>query len=108
MEVAETTPKDQITVPVARRKSIKLKDGGKVLYIRDGDRYHVEDAVMITVVRSTGWRVARPAAVRHFKRKSGGKEKSLDCFVPRNDGGTRLGHINRRRARRHFRTREWT
>ncbi|MDR3270412.1 MAG: AbrB/MazE/SpoVT family DNA-binding domain-containing protein [Peptococcaceae bacterium] len=51
MEVAKITSKGQITIPVAIRKSMKLKDGDKVLFIPDGDRYYVENAAMVAIHR---------------------------------------------------------
>jgi AbrB family looped-hinge helix DNA binding protein len=51
MEVAKITTKGQITIPVAVRRSMKLKDGGKVLFIQEGDRYYVENAAMVAINR---------------------------------------------------------
>jgi AbrB family looped-hinge helix DNA binding protein len=51
MEVAKITTKGQITIPVAIRKNMKLKDGDKVLFIQDGDRYYVENAAMVAINR---------------------------------------------------------
>jgi AbrB family looped-hinge helix DNA binding protein len=51
MEVAKITTKGQITIPVAIRNSMKLKDGSKVLFIKEGDRYYVENAAMVAIDR---------------------------------------------------------
>jgi AbrB family looped-hinge helix DNA binding protein len=51
MEVAKITTKGQITIPVAVRRNMKLKDGGKVLFIQEGDRYYVENAAMVAINR---------------------------------------------------------
>jgi AbrB family looped-hinge helix DNA binding protein len=51
MEVAKITTKGQITIPIAVRRSMKLKDGGKVLFIQEGDRYYVENAAMVAINR---------------------------------------------------------
>jgi AbrB family looped-hinge helix DNA binding protein len=51
MEVATVTTKGQITIPVAIRRSMKLKDGSKVLFIQEGDRYYVENAAMVAINR---------------------------------------------------------
>jgi AbrB family looped-hinge helix DNA binding protein len=51
MEVAKITTKGQITIPVAIRKSMKLKDGSKVIFIKEGDRYYFENAAMVAINR---------------------------------------------------------
>jgi AbrB family looped-hinge helix DNA binding protein len=51
MEIAKITTKGQITIPVAVRRSMKLKDGSKVLFIQEGDRYYVENAAMVAINR---------------------------------------------------------
>jgi AbrB family looped-hinge helix DNA binding protein len=51
MEVAKITTKGQITIPVAVRRSMKLKDGGKVLFIQEGDRCYIENASMVAINR---------------------------------------------------------
>jgi AbrB family looped-hinge helix DNA binding protein len=51
MEVATVTTKGQITIPIAIRRSMKLKDGSKVLFIQEGDRYYVENAAMVAINR---------------------------------------------------------
>ena len=38
MELAKITSKGQITIPVAIRKNLGLKDGDKVLFMEDGNR----------------------------------------------------------------------
>jgi AbrB family looped-hinge helix DNA binding protein len=49
MEVAKITEKGQITIPAAIRKSMRLRDGDKVLFIQDGNRYYVENAAMVAI-----------------------------------------------------------
>jgi AbrB family looped-hinge helix DNA binding protein len=51
MEIAKITTKGQITIPVAVRRSMKLKDGSKVIFIKEGDRYYVENAAMVAINR---------------------------------------------------------
>ncbi|MDR1321380.1 MAG: type II toxin-antitoxin system PrlF family antitoxin [Gracilibacteraceae bacterium] len=51
MEVAKITSKGQITIPVAIRKNMKLKDGDKVLFVLEGGRYYVENAAMVAINR---------------------------------------------------------
>jgi len=51
MEVAKITAKGQITIPVAIRRQMKLKDGDKVLFIEDGGRYYVENAALVAINR---------------------------------------------------------
>ncbi|MDR1134789.1 MAG: AbrB/MazE/SpoVT family DNA-binding domain-containing protein [Clostridiales Family XIII bacterium] len=51
MEVAKITAKGQITIPIAIRKSMQLKDGDKVLFIQDGNRYYVENAAIVAINR---------------------------------------------------------
>ena len=38
MELAKITSKGQITIPVAVRKALGVKDGDKVLFVQEGDR----------------------------------------------------------------------
>jgi len=38
MELAKITSKGQITIPVAMRKKLGVKDGDKVLFIQDDDK----------------------------------------------------------------------
>jgi len=38
MELARITSKGQITIPVAIRKKLGVKDGDKVLFIQEGDK----------------------------------------------------------------------
>lgn len=38
MELAKITSKGQITIPVAIRKALGVKDGDKVLFVQEGDK----------------------------------------------------------------------
>ncbi|MDO4265810.1 MAG: type II toxin-antitoxin system PrlF family antitoxin [Eubacteriales bacterium] len=38
MELAKITSKGQITIPIAIRKLLGLKDGDKVLFVQEGDK----------------------------------------------------------------------
>ena len=38
MELAKVTSKGQITIPIAIRKMLSLKDGDKVLFVQEGDK----------------------------------------------------------------------
>lgn len=38
MELAKITSKGQITIPVAIRKALGVKDGDKVLFMQEGDK----------------------------------------------------------------------
>jgi len=51
VEIAKITSKGQITIPVAIRKSMKLKDGDKVLFLFDGGRCYVENAALVAINR---------------------------------------------------------
>ena len=52
MEVAKITSKGQITIPVAVRKKMKLKDGDKVIFIEQGGRYYAENAALVAISRA--------------------------------------------------------
>jgi AbrB family looped-hinge helix DNA binding protein len=47
MEVAKIARRGQITIPIAIRKKLGVKDGGKVIFIEDGNRIIVENAAKI-------------------------------------------------------------
>lgn len=38
MELAKVTSKGQITIPIAIRKALGIREGDKILFIEDGDR----------------------------------------------------------------------
>ena len=45
MELAKITPRGQITIPLAIRKKLGVKDGGKVAFFEEGGRVVMENAV---------------------------------------------------------------
>ena len=49
MEIAKITAKGQITIPASIRKRMNLKDGDKVLFVEDGDRFYVENAALVAI-----------------------------------------------------------
>jgi len=51
VEIAKITTKGQITIPIVVRKRMNLKDGDKVLFIEDGDRFYVENAALVAINR---------------------------------------------------------
>lgn len=44
MELAKITSKGQVTIPVAIRKQLGVKDGDKILFIQDGDKIVIMNA----------------------------------------------------------------
>ena len=44
MEMAKITSKGQITIPIAIRKALGVKDGDKVLFVQDGDKITMVNA----------------------------------------------------------------
>lgn len=46
MELAKITTKGQITIPVAIRKKLGVKDGDKVLFVQDGEKIVMMNASM--------------------------------------------------------------
>lgn len=44
MELAKITSKGQITIPIAIRKFLNVKDGDKVMFIQDGDKVVMTNA----------------------------------------------------------------
>ncbi|MDD3410436.1 MAG: AbrB/MazE/SpoVT family DNA-binding domain-containing protein [Eubacteriales bacterium] len=44
MEIAKITSKGQITIPVAIRKALGVKDGDKVLFVQDGGKITLVNA----------------------------------------------------------------
>ena len=54
MELAKITSKGQITIPVAIRRMLGVKDGDKVLFVQEGNK------VVISMLRSMrSWRHRR-------------------------------------------------
>jgi transcriptional regulator, AbrB family len=41
MELAKVLPKGQITIPVAIRKKLDLREGDKILFIEDGEGFRM-------------------------------------------------------------------
>lgn len=52
MEVAKLTSKGQITVPVAIRKKLRLKEGDKVVFVMDDDGIRVVNAAVLALERA--------------------------------------------------------
>ena len=49
MELAKITMRGQITIPVAIRKFLGVKDGDKLIFIEENGRIIVENAAMIAL-----------------------------------------------------------
>ncbi len=49
MELAKITTRGQITIPVAIRKKLGVKDGDKVVFIEENGRIIVENAAMVAL-----------------------------------------------------------
>ena len=49
MELAKITMRGQITIPVAIRKRLGVKDGDKVVFIEENGRVIVENAAMVAL-----------------------------------------------------------
>lgn len=49
MEVAKLTSKGQITVPVAIRKKLSLKEGDKVVFVMEGDGIRIVNASVLAL-----------------------------------------------------------
>ena len=49
MELAKITSKGQITIPLAVRKSMGLKDGDKVMFFEDENGYRIVNAAMVAL-----------------------------------------------------------
>jgi AbrB family looped-hinge helix DNA binding protein len=52
MEVAKITSKGQITIPVDVRRRMNLKDGDKVIFVNENERYYVENAALVAITRA--------------------------------------------------------
>lgn len=49
MELAKVTSKGQITIPKEIRDILKIKEGSKVLFFRQGDEVVIKNAAMIAL-----------------------------------------------------------
>jgi len=49
MELAKITAKGQITLPIAMRRRLNLKEGAKVAFIESGDGYTVVNPLMLAI-----------------------------------------------------------
>ena len=49
MELAKITPRGQITIPLAIRKRLGVKDGDKVVFIEEGGRVVMENAIGVVL-----------------------------------------------------------
>ncbi|MCL2166726.1 MAG: AbrB/MazE/SpoVT family DNA-binding domain-containing protein [Clostridiales bacterium] len=49
MELAKITMRGQITIPVAIRKRLGVKDGDKVIFMEENGRVIIENAAMIAL-----------------------------------------------------------
>ena len=52
MELAKITSKGQITIPVAIRKALGVKDGDKVLFVQDGDKVVLLNASLNALIET--------------------------------------------------------
>jgi len=51
MELAKLTSKGQLTVPVAIRKKLRLKEGDKVVFLSDDDGIRIVNASILALER---------------------------------------------------------
>ena len=51
MELAKLTSKGQLTVPVAIRKKLRLKEGDKVVFLSDADGIRIVNASILALER---------------------------------------------------------
>lgn len=49
MELAKVTSKGQITIPKAIRDALKIKEGGKIIFIRKGNDIIIKNSSMIAL-----------------------------------------------------------
>lgn len=52
MELAKLTSKGQLTVPVAIRKKLRLKEGDKVVFLSDDDGIRIVNASILALERA--------------------------------------------------------
>ena len=48
MELAKVTSKGQITIPKSIREMLKVKEGSKILFFKQGDEIVIKNAAMIS------------------------------------------------------------
>lgn len=49
MELAKVTSKGQITIPKSIREMLKVKEGSKILFFKQGDEIVIKNAAMISL-----------------------------------------------------------
>ena len=49
LDVSRVTSKGQVTIPVAMRRKLGIKDGDKVVFIEDGNRIVIANAAMVAL-----------------------------------------------------------
>lgn len=49
MELAKVTSKGQITIPKAIREALKIKEGGKIIFIRKGNDIVIKNSSMLAL-----------------------------------------------------------
>ena len=52
MELAKITSKGQITIPIAIRKKLSLKDGDKVLFVQEGNKIIMMNASINALLKA--------------------------------------------------------
>jgi len=52
MELAKITSKGQITLPVAIRKKLNLKDGGKVMFLEKDGEFFVANPARLAIIEA--------------------------------------------------------
>lgn len=52
MEIAKLTSKGQLTVPVAIRKKLRLKEGDKVIFLSDEDGIRIANASVMALEKA--------------------------------------------------------
>ena len=49
LDVSRVTSKGQVTIPVEMRRKLGIKDGGKVVFMEDGNRIVITNAAMVAL-----------------------------------------------------------
>jgi len=49
LDVSRVTSKGQVTIPVAMRRKLGVKDGDKVVFIEEGNRIIIDNAAMVAL-----------------------------------------------------------
>lgn len=49
MELAKVTSKGQITIPISIRKELGIKDGDKVIFLKQGDNIVIANSALIAL-----------------------------------------------------------